>query len=141
MVAPSIPWVRRYSIRLSDGVGIATANDAMSLDPSDPEAPRQVVPFGNPDADLRRPYDLRLSPNLGGEQLEIVIEKTEGFSIVQLREGYILGAQSAFEHAREVGSRMSFRPRRRRINSEALIDVFQIVCFRRRHSRNGGAAA
>jgi hypothetical protein len=37
-----------------------------------------------------------------GEQFEIVIGKTEGFSFAQLRETYIMGAQSAFEHGREI---------------------------------------
>jgi ATP-dependent Zn protease len=78
-----------------DGViVVAAANDSMSLDPAILKRPgrfHRVVQFGNPDADLRRQYDLRLSPNLGGEQLEIVIEKTEGFSLAQLRETYILG--------------------------------------------------
>jgi hypothetical protein len=40
---------------------------------------------------------------LTGEQFEIVIEKTENFSFAQLCETYILGAQSAFEHGREIG--------------------------------------
>jgi hypothetical protein len=40
---------------------------------------------------------------LSGEQFEIAIEKMEGFSFAQLRETYILGAQSAFEHGSEVG--------------------------------------
>jgi len=34
---------------------------------------------------------------------EIAMRKTEGFSFAQLRETYILGSQSAFEHGREVG--------------------------------------
>jgi hypothetical protein len=60
------------------------------------------VQFRNPDADLRREYYQRLSPTLRGEQVEVAIENTEGFSFAQLRETYILGAQSAFEHGREV---------------------------------------
>jgi hypothetical protein len=39
---------------------------------------------------------------LTGEQFEIAIQKTEGFSFAQLRETYILGAQSAFQHGSEV---------------------------------------
>jgi hypothetical protein len=39
---------------------------------------------------------------LAGDQLEIAIEQTEGLSFAQLRETYILGAQSAFEHGSEV---------------------------------------
>jgi hypothetical protein len=38
-----------------------------------------------------------------GEQFEIAIEQTEGYSFAQLRETYILASQSAFEHGREVG--------------------------------------
>jgi hypothetical protein len=62
-----------------------------------------VVQFRNPDAPLRREYYQRLSPVLTGEQFEFVIAQTEGFSFAQLRETYILGAQSAFEHGREIG--------------------------------------
>jgi hypothetical protein len=40
---------------------------------------------------------------LTGEQFEMAIEPTEGFSFAQLRETYILGSQSAFEHGRDVG--------------------------------------
>jgi hypothetical protein len=95
-----------------DGVGthdgvivVATANDPTCLDPAILKRPGRfdrVVQFRNPDADLRREYYRRLSPILTGEQFEIVIEETEGFSFAQLRETYILGAQSAFEHGREV---------------------------------------
>ncbi|MGA7925640.1 MAG: hypothetical protein WCA20_06555 [Candidatus Sulfotelmatobacter sp.] len=59
--------------------------------------------FRNPGPDSRREYYQRLSPVLTGEQFEIAIEQTEGFSFAQLRETYILGAQSAFEHGREIG--------------------------------------
>ncbi len=34
--------------------------------------------------------------------LSLAIENTKGFSFAQLRETYILGAQSAFEHGREI---------------------------------------
>lgn len=72
--------------------------------------------FRNPDADLRREYYRRLTPTLDGEQFEIAIEKTEGFSFAQLRETYILGAQAAFEHGREV----------------SVADVIEAVHFKRR---------
>ena len=95
-----------------DGVGtrdgiivVATANDPTCLDPAILKRPGRfdrVVQFRNPDADLRREYYSRLSPTLMGEQFEIAIENTEGFSFAQLRETYILGSQSAFEHGREV---------------------------------------
>jgi hypothetical protein len=62
-----------------------------------------VVQFRNPNPDLRREYYRRLSPVLSGEQFETVISQTEGFSFAQLRETYIMGAQAAFEHGREVG--------------------------------------
>jgi hypothetical protein len=96
-----------------DGVGsqdgvivVATANDPTCLDAAILKRPGRfdrVVHFRNPDAALRRQYYRRLSPVLVGEQFEIGIEKTEGFSFAQLRETYILGAQSAFEQGREVG--------------------------------------
>jgi len=96
-----------------DGVGsqdgvivVATANDPTCLDPAILKRPGRfdrVVQFRNPDADLRRQYYLRLGPTLTGEQFEIAIEQTEGFSFAQLRETYILGSQSAFEHGRDVG--------------------------------------
>jgi ATPase family associated with various cellular activities (AAA) len=95
-----------------DGVGtqdglivVATANDPTCLDPAILKRPGRfdrVVQFRNPDADLRREYYSRLSSTLAGEQFEIAIEKTDGFSFAQLRETYILGSQSAFEHGREV---------------------------------------
>ena len=96
-----------------DGVGtqpgvivVATANDPTCLDAAILKRPGRfdrVVQFRNPDPDLRRQYYKRFSRILSGELFEIVIEKTEGFSFAQLRETYILGAQSAFEHGREVG--------------------------------------
>jgi hypothetical protein len=95
-----------------DGVGsqdgvivVATANDPTCLDAAILKRPGRfdrVVQFRNPDADLRREYYRRLSPALTGEEFESAIEQTEGFSFAQLRETYILGAQSAFEHGREV---------------------------------------
>jgi AAA+ superfamily predicted ATPase len=95
-----------------DGVGsqdgvivVATANDPTCLDAAILKRPGRfdrVVQYRNPDAELRRQYYLRLSPVLTGGQFEIAIEKTEGFSFAQLRETFILGAQSAFEHGREI---------------------------------------
>jgi ATP-dependent 26S proteasome regulatory subunit len=95
-----------------DGVGtqdgvivVATANDPTCLDAAILKRPGRfdrVVQFRNPDADLRREYYRRLSPILVGEQFEKAIQQTEGFSFAQLRETYILGAQSAFEHGREI---------------------------------------
>jgi SpoVK/Ycf46/Vps4 family AAA+-type ATPase len=95
-----------------DGVGsqdgvivVATANDPTCLDPAILKRPGRfdrVVQFRNPDPDLRREYYQRLSPVLTGDEFEIAIEQTEGFSFAQLRETYILGAQSAFEHGSEV---------------------------------------
>ena len=96
-----------------DGVGsqdgiivVATANDPTCLDPAILKRPGRfdrVVQFRNPEAHLRREYYKRLSPVLTGEQFESVITRTEGFSFAQLRETYIMGAQSAFEHGREIG--------------------------------------
>jgi hypothetical protein len=96
-----------------DGVGsqdgvivVATANDPTCLDAAILKRPGRfdrVVQFRNPNADLRREYYLRLSPVLTGDQFETAIEQTEGFSFAQLRETYILGSQSAFEHGRKVG--------------------------------------
>jgi hypothetical protein len=95
-----------------DGVGtqdgvivVATANDPTCLDPAILKRPGRfdrVVQFRNPEPDLRREYYRRFSPVLSGDEFEIVIEKTEGFSFAQLRETYILGAQSAYEHGREI---------------------------------------
>jgi len=95
-----------------DGVGtqdgvivVATANDPTCLDPAILKRPGRfdrVVQFRNPDAQLRRVYYSKLSPILVGDEFEVAIEKTEGFSFAQLRETYILGAQAAFEHGREV---------------------------------------
>jgi hypothetical protein len=89
-----------------DGIIVAaTANDPTCLDPAILKRPGRfdrVVQFRNPDSDLRREYYRRLSPVLTGDKFEIAIEKTEGLSFAQLRETYILGAQSAFEHGNEV---------------------------------------
>ena len=97
-----------------DGVGtqngvivVATANDPTCLDAAILKRPgrfNRVVQFRNPDADLRRQYYRRLSPILTGGQFEIAIETTEGFSFAQLRETYILGSQSAFEHGQQIGA-------------------------------------
>jgi ATP-dependent 26S proteasome regulatory subunit len=62
----------------------------------------RVVWFRNPDAELRREYYRRLNRILAGEEFESAIAKTEGFSFAQLRETYIMGAQFAFEHGRDV---------------------------------------
>lgn len=95
-----------------DGVGthdgvivVATANDPTCLDPAILKRPGRfdrVVQFRNPDSELRREYYQRLSPVLTGDEFEIAIRQTEGFSFAQLRETYILGAQSAFEHGRDI---------------------------------------
>ena len=52
-----------------------------------------------------RQYYQRLSPVLTGDDFETAIRQTEGFSFAQLRETYILGSQSAFEHGRDIGGR------------------------------------
>jgi len=49
---------------------------------------------------LPRPGDPEATRTV--RQVEVAIENTEGFSFAQLRETYILGAQSAFEPGREV---------------------------------------
>jgi ATPase family associated with various cellular activities (AAA) len=95
-----------------DGVGtqdgvivVATANDPTCLDPAILKRPGRfdrVVQFRNPDSELRRQYYQRLSPVLTGDDFETAIRQTEGFSFAQLRETYILGAQSAFEHGRDI---------------------------------------
>jgi ATP-dependent 26S proteasome regulatory subunit len=96
-----------------DGMGsqdgvivVATANDPTCLDPTILKRPGRfdrMVQFRNPGADLRRQYYRRLSPTLAGEQLEIAIEKMEGFSSPNCAKPISWGAQSAFEHGREIG--------------------------------------
>jgi SpoVK/Ycf46/Vps4 family AAA+-type ATPase len=86
-------------------IAIATANNPQCLDAAILKRPGRfdrVVQFRNPDADLRREYYRRLSPVLTGEKFEIAIQQTDGFSFAQLRESYILGSQSAFEHGKEI---------------------------------------
>jgi SpoVK/Ycf46/Vps4 family AAA+-type ATPase len=95
-----------------DGVGtkdgvitVATANNPDCLDPVIVKRPGRfdrVVRFRNPDANLRRQYYLRLNPILTGDEFGIAIEKTNGFSFAHLRETYIMGAQLAFEQARDI---------------------------------------
>ena len=93
-------------VATKDGViTVATANTPECLDPAIVKRPGRfdrVVRFRNPDANLRRQYYLRLSPSLTGDEFEMAIEKTNGFSFAHLRETYIMGAQSAFEQARDV---------------------------------------
>jgi hypothetical protein len=95
-------------VATQDGViVVATANNPTSLDSAILKRPGRfdrVVQFRNPDASLRRQYYQRLNPNLSGEQFESAIQKTSGFSFAQLRETYILGAQSAFELGREISA-------------------------------------
>jgi ATPase family protein associated with various cellular activities (AAA) len=93
-------------VATKDGViTVATANTPECLDPAIIKRPGRfdrVVRFRNPDANLRRQYYLRLNPILTGDEFEVAIEKTDGFSFAHLRETYITGAQSAFERARDV---------------------------------------
>ncbi len=93
-------------VATKDGViTVATANTPECLDQAIIKRPGRldrVVRFRNPDANLRREYYLRLNPILTGDEFEIAIEKTNGFSFAHLRETYITGAQSAFEQARDV---------------------------------------
>ena len=93
-------------VATKDGViTVATANDPTCLDPAILKRPGRfdrAVRFRSPDANLRRQYYLLLNPILTGEEFEIAIEKTNGFSFAHLRETYIMGAQSAFEQARDV---------------------------------------
>jgi len=84
---------------------VATANDPTCLDAAILKRPGRfdrVVQFRNPDSDLRREYYRRLNATLAGEQFEIAIDNTERSSFAQLRETYIMGSQSAFEHGREI---------------------------------------
>jgi cell division protease FtsH len=93
-------------VATKDGViTVATANDPTCLDPAILRRPGRfdrVVRFRNPDANLRREYYRRLNASLTGDEFEMAIEKTNGFSFAHLRETYITGAQSAFEQARDV---------------------------------------
>ena len=95
-----------------DGVGtsegiivIATANEPTILDPAILRRPGRfdrVVYFGNPNADLRRDYFLRMQPSLRAEELGEVVVCSDGFSFAFLRETYILAGQRAFEECRDI---------------------------------------
>ena len=93
-------------VATQDGIiVVATANDPTCLDSAILKRPGRfdrVVQFPNPNAELRREYYHRLNPILSGEQFEIAIYKTKGFSFAQLRESYVAGAQIAFEQSRAV---------------------------------------
>ena len=103
-----------------DGVGtqygvivVATANDPTCLDSAILKRPGRfdrVVQFRNPDTDLRREYYRRLNATLAGEQFEVAIDKTEGFSFAQLRETYILGLSRHSSTAGRSRSPMSLKP-------------------------------
>jgi ATP-dependent 26S proteasome regulatory subunit len=84
---------------------VATANDPTALDRAVLRRPGRfdrTVPFRPPTADLRREYLRRLSGGSFDEQtLSKAVNETDGFSFAQLREGYILAGQFAFERGDE----------------------------------------
>jgi SpoVK/Ycf46/Vps4 family AAA+-type ATPase len=89
-----------------DGViVVATANNPEVLDTAILRRPGRfdrVIEFGNPSEKLRAKYLQSFCPELTGEDLDICAVASEGLSFAQLRESYILAAQTAYEANRNV---------------------------------------
>ncbi len=89
-----------------DGViVVATANNPEALDTAILRRPGRfdrVIEFGNPSEKLRAKYLHNFCPELAGEDLDICALASEGLSFAQLRESYILAAQTAYEANRNV---------------------------------------
>jgi len=86
-------------------ITIATANEPTALDPAILRRPRRfdrVVCFANPTADLRRQYFLNIHPSFAGVDLEEAVNETAGFSFAQLREAFIMAAQTDFNADNEI---------------------------------------
>ena len=89
-----------------DGViVVATANNPEALDTAILRRPGRfdrVVEFGNPSEKLRARYFHSLCSNLTADDLDLCALASKGLSFAQLREAFILAAQTAFEARREV---------------------------------------
>ena len=79
-------------------IAVATANEPSLLDPAILRRPGRfdrVVLFGNPDAELRREYIVRMYPALAEHDLTPGVQASGGFSYAFMQEMYIMAAQAA----------------------------------------------
>jgi len=80
-------------------ITIATANEPTALDPAILRRPGRfdrVVLFADPTPELRREYFLRMHPAFAVVNLDEAVEQSDGFSFAQLREAFIMAAQTDF---------------------------------------------
>lgn len=84
---------------------IATANEPTALDPAILRRPGRfdrVVHFPTPDRDLRLRYLTFMNSRFATEDLNPVIDESEGLSFAQLREAYIMTGQLAFDEKGDI---------------------------------------
>ncbi len=84
---------------------VATANEPAALDPAILRRPGRfdrVVPFANPNRDLRELFLNKMKLSLDQAALSEAVANSSGFSFAQLRETVILAAQFADERKAEV---------------------------------------
>jgi hypothetical protein len=80
-------------------ITIATANEPTALDPAILRRPGRfdrVVLFADPTPELRRQYFVRMHPAFAAIDLDQAVEESAGFSFAQLREAFIMAAQTDF---------------------------------------------
>ena len=104
----------QHFLNCLDGIGtqdglivVATANDPSTLDAAILKRPGRfdrVVAFRTPERILCAEYLYHLSRGvLDPESLKAIVEEAEGMSFAQIREGYILAGQLAFDSGSTVG--------------------------------------
>jgi hypothetical protein len=102
----------QHLLNCLDGLGsqdgvvvVATANDPTALDPAILKRPGRfdrVVPFKPPSVELRHEYLRRLGHGtLDDTALAEAALQCDGFSFAQVREGYILAGQFAYQRGSE----------------------------------------
>jgi chaperone BCS1 len=80
-------------------ITIATANEPTALDPAILRRPGRfdrVVAFADPTPELRHQYFVRMHPAFACVNLDEAVEQSAGFSFAQLREAFIMAAQTDF---------------------------------------------
>jgi hypothetical protein len=95
-------------VAIQDGIiVVATANNPSVLGAAITRRPGRfdrVIGFPPPSKPLRRQFIEKLAGTLDSDSLDVAAAESEGFSYAQLREGYILAAQFAFERGDSVNS-------------------------------------
>ncbi len=80
-------------------ITVASANEPLALDPAILRRPGRfdrVVAFADPTPELRRQYFVRMHPAFACVNLDEAVEQSAGFSFAQLREAFIMAAQTDF---------------------------------------------